>query len=256
VDDSVQAALEESIGLLRSGRTVDECVALHPEADEEELRPLLEAIVALEAQARPVMPAAARLRVRNRVLDEWDRNHRRSERRWRLPSFTPRWIAVPAAAFLLMALSGVGGIAAASAAVPGETLYPIKEFSERARLWLSLSDEAKVGLSAQLVRERAEEVRELVAAERTDPAAIAHAVDRMGHHLAVLEEAAVASQATQPSVSAGTGEVAEAAVILQASLEQAPAAAQPQIQDALAAVQQARSRVYDAVHSLESGTES
>ena len=167
----------------------------------------------------------------------------------------------------MVALSGVSTVAAAGGAVPGELLYPVKEFREEAQLWFARSSEAKVEMYTRLVKERAEEVRELAAREEDRSKAISQALDRLDRHLAaldaVVEDKLRREQAAPAVVDSGflqaLGHVVEgqhsARVTLKETLGQAPRAAQHDLGVSLEAIQQAQERVRAALESaLPSGS--
>ena len=172
-----------------------------------------------------------------------------------------------AAVVLVVALSGVSTVAAAGGAVPGDLLYPVKEFREDAQLWFARSAEAKVEIYTRLVKERAEEVRELAARQEDRSQAISQALDRLDRHLAALD-AVVADKlrreqappaVVDPGFLEALGRVVEgqhsAGVTLEETLGQAPLDIKHDLGKSLVAIQLAQERVRAALESaLPSGS--
>ncbi|MFQ5860633.1 MAG: DUF5667 domain-containing protein [Dehalococcoidia bacterium] len=259
--DRLDHVLQECLALLRQGVSLGECLARYPE-DAEQLEPLLRTALTAEAQLTPGVPATVRTRIRLRILAEWDRQHQPRDQRWSLPGVLPRSVAVAASVLLVLVLSGLGTVAAAGGAVPGDPLYPVKEFREGAQLWLARSPEAKLAMYSRLVRERVEELRELTATGRTGPSSIALA--RLERHVTdvsqLLEGRVQPTTDGQLARDSGFLENLQEAVtkqqaaesLLQDTLDQAPAEARPGLRRALEAIQESRERVRAALEDLGS----
>ena len=238
MQDILQACLEE----LEQGRSVEQCLAQYPE-DAALLEPLLQTALSVGGRLPRTVPVAAQARLRDRVMAEWDRRQRPRCRMLRLPVLAqllaPRWATVTAAVALVVAFGSVSTVAAAGGAAPGDLLYPVKEFREEAQLWLARSSEAKVEMYTRMVKERAEEVRELAALD------------------AVVKDKLQREPAAPAVMDAGfleaLGRVAvgqdSARVTLEETLGQAPIDIQNSLGVSLEAIQQARERVRAALES-------
>ena len=270
----MQEVLQHCLEELEQGRSVEQCLAQYSE-EAALLEPLLLSALSVRSQLPLTVPEAAQARLRNRVMAEWDRRQQPGRPRLRFPFLAPllapRWAtsaaAVAVAVVLVLALSSVGTVAAAGGAVPGDLLYPVKEFREDAQLWFARSSEAKVEMYTRLVKERAEEVRELAAREEDRSIAISQALDRLDRHLAALD-AVVKDKITQeqsdPTVMdsgflEALGRVVEgqdsARVTLEETLGQAPRDIQNNLGNSLEAIQLAQDRVRAALEAaLPSGS--
>ena len=254
--DSLDQALQECLELLHHGVSVEECLARYQESAEE-LEPLLRTAVTMEHQLTQSMPQLARARVRARVLAEWGRRHESRRRRWTLPLFVPRWAAVAASLLLAIMVGGTGTVAAAEAAIPGDILYPVKEFREEAVLWLTLSPEARIVRYAGLVNERARELQSLTAKNRVDDLPIA--LRRLNDHVESIDaliETEVGGQAVEDAHLLETlqdymtvQQLTEG--LLEETLGQATLEAQPDIEGALSTLQEALERVQAALEATE-----
>ena len=262
----MQEALQSCLEELEQGRSLEQCLALYPE-EAGQLEPLLQTALSVRGRFPLAIPEAAQDRLRNRVMAEWDRRQQPRSPWLRFPSLAPRWTAVAATVVLVVALSGVSTVAAAGGAVPGDLLYPVKEFREEAQLWFAMSSEAKVEMYTKMVKERAEEVRELAAREEDRSKAISQALDRLTRHLAaldaVVEDKMRRKQAAPEVVNSGFLEALSrvvegqhsAGVTLKETLGQAPRDVQHDLGVSLEAIQQAQERVRAALESaLTSGS--
>ena len=273
MDDNIQEVFQQCLERLEEGRSLEECLAQFPE-EAGELEPLLQTALTARGQFALGISTAARARLRNRVMGEWDRRHQR--RRWPqpwtflpVPQFSLRAATVAASLVLAVALSGAGTVAAAGGAVPGDRLYPVKELREEAQLWFAWSPEAKVEMYTHLVKQRAREVQELAAQEEVRSQAISQALDRMNRHLAalnaVVEENARRQRLDPTAVDAGFLEALQhsaqgqqsAQIALEETLAEAPSKSQPGLGEALDAIQRAQERVRAAAAAAgQAGSES
>lgn len=261
MEGRIQEVLQDCIELLRKGMSLEQCLARYPE-HAYQLEPLLRTAVAVEGQLTPGMSSEARTRLRARIMAEWDRHRQPRQRRWSFPRLVPRWAAVAVSVVIAILLGSVGTVAAASSAVPGDPLYPVKEVREEAQLWFARSPEAKVSMYTRLVKERTQELRELVAKGQDDSSPVPIALARLERHIAdvgQLVEESVEQPGDDPSgASAGLVErlqemVVEqrsAEVVLQESLQQLPASNQAELRRSLQAIQQGRDRVHAALETL------
>ena len=246
----------------RRGASLNECLTRFPQYAKE-LEPLLVAATASVGSSEPVMPAEMRNRLRGWVLSEWDRQHQPRRQRWGFSLFAPRWAMATATAVMMVLVlaGGVGTAAAAQDALPGTTLYSVKQLEEEARLWITRSPEVKVARYGDLVRERAQELRKL--AGQGNVKATAVAVSRMEQHMrdvSLLLEEQAAPAANLPMVNLELELLATvedavsgknvAAGQVQDTLRQAPADAYPCLRHTVRAIQMASQRVHDAVGQI------
>ena len=259
--DEIQDILQQCLELLREGTSLEECLGRYPE-EAEEVEPLLQVALAAKSEFAPAISPAVRTRVRGRMLVEWDRRYQRRRWSWHVPIFLPRWAAVAASVVLVVALSGIGSVAAAGGAVPGDPLYPVKEFREAAQLWFTRSPEARVAMYNRLVKERVEEVRTLAAREQTRSNAISLALRRLDSHLtalnALVDENVHRRTAGPPAADSDFLEELREVVtgqksaegVLKGTLDQVPTEARGGLLSALEAIQQARERVGAALEAV------
>ncbi len=264
MDISTQDIVQECLELLRQGRSLEDCLEQYPE-EAAELEPILRTALSVRSDLAADLPLTTRTRMRSRVLAEWDRRH--EPRRWnlRLPalfpgwSLFPRWAFVTAALVLALALGGLGTDTAAANTVPGDALYPVKEFRESVQLWFARSPEAKVEMYTSLVKERVEEVKKMAAREQADLDAISDALARMEGHLTALGIVVENKLTDRPGeeVDLGFVEALQKSIteqdtaegLLAKALAEMPAKARPDFSNALKAIQLAQERVDSALEA-------
>ncbi len=180
--DRMYQAFQQCLDMSRRGASLEECLDHFPQYAQE-LEPLLAAAIGSAGSSGPVMSTEMRSRLRGWVLSEWDRQHQPRRQGWSFSLFSPRWAMATAVAvvMLMVVVGGAGTAAAAQDAIPGATLYPVKQLEEEARLWITRSPEVKVVRYGDLVRERAQELR--ILAGRGDAEATSVAVSRMERHI-------------------------------------------------------------------------
>ena len=180
--DRMCLAFQQCLDMSRRGASLKECLDRFPQYADE-LEPLLVAATGSAGSSQPVMSGEMHSRLRGWVLSEWDRQHQPRRQRWSFSLFSPRWAMATATAvvMVMVLIGGAGTAAAAHDAIPGTTLYPVKQLEEEARLWITRSPEVKVARYGDLVRERAQELR--ILAGRGDAEATSVAVLRMERHI-------------------------------------------------------------------------
>jgi hypothetical protein len=261
MEAKIDEVIQECLELLEKGGSLDDCLAQYPD-EADELAPLLQTAVESRRHFAIEMDDATRARLRGRVMGEWERKQAKQGNIAGIFSLFPRMASVAAALVVLVAvvaLGGAGTVAASSGSVPGEALYPVKELRETAGLWFARSPEAKVEMYTRLVKERAEEVQELVAKEQASSSAISQALERLDENLAGLnavmdfEVQRQRTEATGPNPKflealqeAADGQQSVQA-ILNETLPKAPNQAQPGVGEALEAIKQAQESVRAAV---------
>ena len=265
MDINTQEIVQECLELLRNGRSLEECLERHPERAAE-LEQILRDAISVRADLATDLPQTTRTRIKDKVLSEWDHQHQPKHWAWRLPTLFPRWAFATAILVLALVIGGLGTNNASANAVPGDMLYPVKEFRESVQLWFARSPEAKVERYTSLVKERVEEVRKIAAKQQADLDAISGALARMESHLTALNivvEDKLANRA-DTDVDIGFVEVVQNSLVeqgaagglLATALDEVPVEARPGFSDALGAIGLARDRVdaaLEAVGHLGSG---
>lgn len=128
--------------------------------------------------------------LKNRIISEinlislrGDLDKQRFAQKWFWYLSQPR-LAVSFAALLIFVLSGGGVMAAASRAVPGDLLYPVKtEFNERLAGSFDFSTAAKATREVKLVGKRLQETQAVIATGRLSPEAIEIVESRLEKHV-------------------------------------------------------------------------
>jgi len=156
----------------------------------------------------------------------------------------------------LMAISVIfgGGAAAAYAsqdAVPGDTLYPVKEVVEQAELTFTTNPQTKAELHLEFAQERVAEIQTLLAEGRTDM--LPQATQNMAEHLQAAEQ--IAEQMAQRGQADAAARVAVmtnvAAQMLQQAAAHADAHSQQALQMALQRTEEAQMRAMEAYAKAE-----
>lgn len=259
MDTKLADRLDDCLVMLGQGWTVDQCLARYPE-DAAELRPLLQAATAAhEALASEAMPLAAQARVQTRVMAAWDAApaSRAPWLSWLMPAALPRWAGAAAVLLLAITIGGFGTVSASADALPGDVLYPVKQFTEETRAWLARSPEAQVSAYSDLVKARVAELELLVSEDRTADSAVA--LDRLDGHLAEVREAADGAMADDGPLAIALTEAeavqAEAAHSLANAIAASPNGAIAELERALTMIQSANDRVDAALEALREDTE-
>lgn len=264
--DDLYRALRHCIFLAGQGVPLEECLAQHPEYAEE-LMPLLQAAIipsrddASSPSSR--VPSAVRTRLRQRVLEHWDRTHTLKGQYPRAaPAFSLPWAAVMILAVLasIVLVGGASTVLASEDSVPGTSLYPVKEFREEVRLWLTLSPEEKVAVYTQFIEERTQEIRRLARVEESGPAAVS--VARLEQHFSAVDQLAEpkapdregsepsASEAIITTLETALAEQASVNTVIQETIGQASEESYPCLQHTLKVIQRARSQVRSALGAI------
>ncbi len=148
--------LDAALNQLNAGQDLEQILAAHP-AQAAELRPLLQAArsARLPAAAQPDRLAQNRSRARFLAAAQ-SQTHRRA-------SFSLGRLALNALAALLLVIVtlGLGGLASVQA-LPGDSLYPVKQALERAQLALSSGAQNRLTLEEQFDSRHAAEVEQLI----------------------------------------------------------------------------------------------
>ncbi len=152
--------VEEGLDSIISGRTgIEDFLAAHP-LEANELRPVLDAAIAM-GRAADVQPRSAfRYAARANFADRIQARSRRSS--W-LSSWTLalRPIAVGLLAVIVVTSLGFGTVAASEDATPDQPLYGVKMAQESVRLAIARDDIERAGLRARFAERRIDELRRL-----------------------------------------------------------------------------------------------
>ena len=157
-------ALEVCLQALETGASIESVLKRYPQMADE-LRPILEASVRAQSLAAPSVPEGVMQRGRARVLGH-AAEMRALTRGPRRSMFSFPRLATSLALALIFVLSGTGLVRAASGALPGDNLYPVKRTWEDIRLLLAFSSEGREVLEDEFEQERVNEVDELLAEGR------------------------------------------------------------------------------------------
>ncbi|MFQ6026933.1 MAG: DUF5667 domain-containing protein [Dehalococcoidia bacterium] len=262
--DELYQALQDCIQLNKQGLDPVECLARYPQ-HAYELEPLLLAAVDSAPALGFRMTREAKTQTRLRVMAEWDRRHA-PHQRWSLASlmpklgFAPRWAMATAVLVLALTLGGAGTVAAAQESVPGNSLYPVKELREEARLWFARSAEEKATIYTSLVQERAQELQELAfqGASNNASVAIARLEDHISeaHQLTPKVSLSPGNDAppVETSISHTLGqamvELDGTADLLETTLEESGPSLFPCLSHTYKTIQQARAKVSRALEGI------
>jgi len=97
-----------------------------------------------------------------------------------------------------LALALVGGTLGASAAsLPGDTLYPLKQWTEQAQLSLAGSDTSRAQLQLDLLARRLDEINRLVQQGRPVPASVLETVQQRSDNIAGLSQVLSSEELSQ-----------------------------------------------------------
>ena len=151
--------LDECIEQIRSGHDPEDVLKQYPQVADE-IRPLLLLTQELESLPTPVPSAHGMMRTMARLSLDSKRNGRLVRGLWPGPF---SWPTLARAAVIVFVLLGVswGTITASAGSAPGDLLYPIKVFTERVKLYLTINPENKAELRILFSGERLKEAIKL-----------------------------------------------------------------------------------------------
>ncbi len=180
--------LDECLGRLLDGESVEACLSRYPE-HAAELEPLLrtarDTMKITDIQPRPEFRDRARYQFQAAI-----RELPVKERRGFFSVLRPSLATVIVLAVVLLAGGGV--VAAASNSLPGSPLYSVKLATEAVRLALTPSDLGKAELNAAFADERVDEIIRM--AENGDAALIDETTDRLNKQLIAVANLAVTGE--------------------------------------------------------------
>ena len=167
---SFRTILDECVAAVQHGATVEECLARYPR-HAQRLKPLLALAERIRrtpgARPRPWAQTTAWNAVRLRAADL-----RAGKRRGGPIQVSFGWMKPLALVFALLVAVGAGGGATAFAsqdALPNDTLYPVKLFTEDVHVWLTFDDTSRANLLLDQSAERMQEIATLVSRGDTVP---------------------------------------------------------------------------------------
>lgn len=165
--------LDECLQAMARGDSLESCLARYPK-QAQELRGLLSLAQNIRhlPLTEPSGPAQAAA---------WQRFYRRSSdlRAARRPAFGwLRPVAVVAAVLLALIAAGGGTIYAASRSLPDNPLYPVKLFTEEARLWFVFDDMEEADILLSQAETRINEIKALVQEDKSIPENVLSALRR------------------------------------------------------------------------------
>lgn len=174
---SFQSILDECVNAVQYGETVESCLARYPR-QAQRLKPLLTLAERVRrtppAQPRPWAQTTAWSAVRARAAEL-----RAGKRRAASIHVSFGWLKPVALVFaFVLALGAAGGAAAFASqdALPNDTLYPVKLFTEDARVWFTFDDSSKADLLLDQSDERMKEIAALISHGEPIPASVLSAL--------------------------------------------------------------------------------
>jgi hypothetical protein len=175
----IDSILDNCLAQLRTGATVQDCLARYPE-HADALRPLLALAQQVQSLPTPSPERAAMNAGRQRMIEAVRTKAARQEQASLLGLGWLRWprpfagsvfgrplvrITVSVALVLLViSLSAGGLVAAAQSSLPGDLLYPLKRTAENVRMSFTFDPIEQQELQNQLDQERQAEVRAVLTA--------------------------------------------------------------------------------------------
>jgi hypothetical protein len=144
---SVEQILDACIEQMQAGEALEDVLSQHPE-HAEELRPLLGLTDELAALPDPEPSLNGLMRAMTEHVTSETAVSRRVARQ-RVTIFARPVLLRLAASITIIFMLGWGAAAASSGAVPGDLMYPVKRFSEKVRLLITINekDEAELRIT-------------------------------------------------------------------------------------------------------------
>ena len=181
----VNEQFEEALERLEAGEAFEDVISAYASEEAQELRALLEVVVALEQFPEPpprdparvkagkqaFLAQAAALREERQATQEAPSLLAQIQAAWR--QFAALWTApawrraaLSVAALVLIVILGQTTLVLAQQSLPGDPLYPLKRTTEQVSLLLTLSEEKRQLREYELARRRVEEAKQVAAAHR------------------------------------------------------------------------------------------
>ncbi len=241
---SFDEALDQSISRIQRGESVEACLSAYPQ-HAEELRPHLRiAAFATQSAAIPIdakVKAAGgqRLQAELQALREQQSPHFIGRSPWLSLAFAlqQRWAMTMVTAAFAILIGGFGLVQASDGALPGETLYSLKQAAEEARLALDFSPDAKAERYLAYAERRGVELGLLIQQGRQERLAVTRAA--LDQHVA--SATAIATGQEKP------GAVADLQTKIERSASKVLAELQDSVQNAPTAVKEQARESFKAV---------
>lgn len=161
MEKELDKILDTCITELRRGKSLEECLSLYPE-QQQDLKPLLELAQEIQRLPKPE-PAPEMVSATLVSVGEMISRHRKPEGRrfWGALFHQPRLVWVLSVSLILLfAVTGMTFIAGGS--IPGDILYPVKSASEKVKFLLTFDAEKKAELRLTFSDERLRELTEVL----------------------------------------------------------------------------------------------
>jgi hypothetical protein len=155
MSNKLEDILDYCIDQVRLGKAPEDVLREYPDAAEQ-IRPLLAVAKKLEELPEPSASVRGMARTMAKVAVQASDQRARPKRR-KLTLFSYSFLVRAAAVLLVVLLGGWTTTTASSNALPGDLLYPIKLFTERAKFFLTINQEDKVELRIVFSAERLKE---------------------------------------------------------------------------------------------------
>ena len=195
-------ALDTCLEQMRQGQTIEQALAAYPDRAGE-LRPLLELSGRLEALPQPNVSMEGMMRTLGRLGSEVAADQAPAPQPKKARWFSRAVWARAAAVVLVVFLVGWGSVNASADSTPGDLLYPVKLFTERARFFLTLGAEDRAELRIVFSSRRLKEA--VIQQQRTgqlDPQLLSEMLEEA--RLAVLQAPELPEPARNLLVSQAT----------------------------------------------------
>lgn len=215
--------LESCLREISAGKaTVQGCLDRHPDLADE-LEPLLRAAARVRAIDRRRLTPAARARIEARLLDAAASAPSVQPARGLHPTTRLIWVGAAVGLVLLFACTcflGAGSVAAASNALPDSPLYPVKQVTEEAWLWLTPAED-KPALRLHLAGRRLDEAQALAERGRFDAMVLTALTEETAAALTGIET--LPPEAARPMLQEFLRVTTEQGKVLPALMAHAPA---------------------------------
>gem|GEM_PF-731706 len=247
-------ALSICIDRLRADDTLEACLVSYP-SHVQRLAPLLRLAATMQVSAVPAMSAdalrAGEARLLARAAELRSRQGQSLPARRagvsRLLGTLPRLIVATVALILVScALLSAGTVSASSASLPGSPLYPVKRISESLVSSLALTPQLQTRVHLAWADRRLREIETLVARDGVAHDTLVLALEQETQHALVAAE-----QAGRASLASAVTHTQHQQAVLSRLLDQAPQAARPGLERALAASAQSHARARSALKKAE-----
>ncbi len=163
--------LDICLDRIARGESIEQCLASYPK-EAAELEHLLKVALSVtetsSIEPRPAFMNAAKYRLLSALEAK---REKRAQHRPLFWGWQRRWATV-IAAVLVVFLIGGGTVTASANSLPGDTLYPVKTATEKARVFFTPGDRARAGLHIKFAERRIKEVEALDQVGRPIPPSV------------------------------------------------------------------------------------